>query len=163
MTEGGAQEEEQELERLRKEERKVWGECLRMGRAGWSDAAMIWVHALALRVFVESVLRYGLPVRIVSGIVKASQIHSYHSYSISYEQWETEVADYQVAQTTPKLAKRAKNDLDNNYSYLGGNAFSRDKKGRATKDDSSTSSDMQALGHQGEDYTAYVYYEFEIN
>ncbi len=54
--------------------------------------------------------------------------------------------------------------MDNAYSYLGGNAFGRDKKGRVTKDDSSTSAEMQAAGHVGDnsDYSAYVCYEFEI-
>lgn len=67
-------------------------------------------------------------------------------------------------QTTPKLAKRVRSSLDSSYSYLGGNAFGRDKKGRVTKDDSSTSADMQAAGHggDGEEYSAYVFYEFEI-
>lgn len=42
--------------------------------------------------------------------------------------------------------------------------MSRDKKGRVTKDDSSVASEMQAAGHSGDnDYTPYVYYEFDIN
>jgi V-type H+-transporting ATPase subunit C len=70
-------------------------------------------------------------------------------------------------QTTPKLAKKAKIALDSTYSYLGGNAFGRDKKGRVTKDDSALSSEMSATGvggygGEGSEYTAYVYYEFEI-
>jgi len=53
--------------------------------------------------------------------------------------------------------------LDSSYSYLAGNAFGRDKKGRVTKDDSATS-DLQAAGHAGDggEYTAYVCYDFEI-
>ncbi len=60
--------------------------------------------------------------------------------------------------------KRVRNSLDASYSYLAGNAFGRDKKGRITKDDSSTSADMQAAGHMGDggDYSAYVCYEFEV-
>lgn len=66
-------------------------------------------------------------------------------------------------QTTSKLAKKAKIGLDTNYSYLAGNALSRDKKGRVTSDDTNMASEMQAAGHVGgEEYTAYVYYEFEI-
>ena len=65
-------------------------------------------------------------------------------------------------QTSPKLVKKARGSLDASYSYLGGNAFGRDKKGRVTKDDTSTSADLQAAGHAGEDYSAYVCYEFEI-
>jgi len=45
---------------------------------------------------------------------------------------------------------------------LAGNAFGKDKKGRAQKDDSSVAAEMQAAGHNGEDYTAYVYFEFEV-
>ena len=52
--------------------------------------------------------------------------------------------------------------MDAAFSYLAGNAFGRDKKARITKHDSSTSADMQAAGQQGEDYSAYVCYGFEI-
>lgn len=67
---GGSQEETREIERLGREERTLWGEILRLGRTGWSDAAMTWVHVLALRVFVETILRYGLPAEYVCGLVK---------------------------------------------------------------------------------------------
>jgi V-type H+-transporting ATPase subunit C len=60
-----------------------------------------------------------------------------------------------------------KASLDAAYSYLGGNAFGRDSKGRVTKDDSALTSEMAAAGlgghgGDGSEYTAYVYYEFEI-
>lgn len=49
------------------------------------------------------------------------------------------------------------------YNYLGGNAVSRDKKGRPTGDDQQMTQDMQQMGHAGaEEYTAYVYYELEV-
>lgn len=69
-----------------------------------------------------------------------------------------------LEQTTAKLTKRVRNSLDSKFSYLGGNAFGRDKKGRVTKDDSAVSADIQAAGHVGDggEYSAYVYYEFEI-
>ncbi|KAI4100536.1 MAG: hypothetical protein L6R37_005403 [Teloschistes peruensis] len=134
--EGGKEEEGKELEKVKGEEEKVWGEALRLGRTAWGEGVMCWVHVLALRVFVESVLRYGLPLNFVCGLVK----------------------------TTGKLTKKARSSLDASYSYLGGNAFGRDKKGRVTKDDSATSADMQAAGHMGDggEYSAYVCYEFEI-
>ncbi|KAL3420708.1 V-ATPase subunit C [Phlyctema vagabunda] len=136
---GGKEEERKEVERVGKDERKVWGEALRLSRTGWSESVMIWIHVLTLRVFVETVLRYGLPLEYVCGLVK----------------------------TNPKSAKKAKASLDSAYSYLGGNAFGRDKKGKVTKDDSALSSEMAAAGvggHSGEgsEYTAYVYYEFQI-
>ncbi|KAF2202704.1 ATPase, V1 complex, subunit C [Delitschia confertaspora ATCC 74209] len=134
---GSKEEEAREVDNLSKDERKLWGEALRLSRTGYSESAMIWVHVLALRVFVETILRYGLPPKFVCGLV----------------------------QTTPKLAKKAKANLDKDYSYLGGNAFGRDSKGRIKKDDQSFSNEMQTAGHLGDnaaEYSAYVYYEFEI-
>lgn len=69
-------------------------------------------------------------------------------------------------QTTPKLSGKVKTALDSQYSYLGGNAFGRDKRGRVTtKDDASMSSDLAAAGFgfgEGNEYTAFVYYEVEF-
>jgi len=137
--EGGREEEQKEIERVSADERKIWGESLRLGRTGWSESVMIWIHVLTLRVFVETVLRYGLPLDYISSLIT----------------------------TTSKLAKKVKANLDSTYSYLGGNAFGRDKNGRATKDDSTLSSEMAAAGvggHSGDgsEYTAYVYYEFAV-
>ena len=74
--EGGKEEEAKELKRLEAEEKRVWGETLRLGRTGWSEAVMGLVHVVVLRVFVEGVLRYGLPLDVVGGLVKVSSIHS---------------------------------------------------------------------------------------
>ncbi|PHH78089.1 hypothetical protein CDD82_3218 [Ophiocordyceps australis] len=135
--EGGREEEQRELDRVTNEERKVCGEALRIGRTAWSESVMIWIHVATLRVFVESVLRYGLPLDYVTALIK----------------------------TTNKLAPKIKAALDSTYSYLGGNAFGRDKRGRVTKDDAALTSEMAAAGlatGEGHEYTAYVYYELEI-
>ncbi|KAI1170247.1 vacuolar ATP synthase-like protein subunit C 1 [Nemania sp. FL0916] len=136
--EGGKEEEKRELDRVAREEKKIWGEALRMVHTGWSESVMIWAHVMALRVFVESVLRYGLPLEFVPALV----------------------------QTNSKLAKKAKTALDTAYSYLGGNAVGRDKRGKITKDDAALTSEMAAAGvgghGEGNEYTAYVYYEFEL-
>ena len=71
---GGKEEEQKEVERVEKEERKAWGEALRLGRTAWGEAVMAWVHVLALRVFVETVLRYGLPLQFVCGLVRVCQV-----------------------------------------------------------------------------------------
>ncbi|RFU30028.1 hypothetical protein B7463_g6328, partial [Scytalidium lignicola] len=77
------------------------------------------------------------------------------------ERKELERVGRDERKTTPKLAKKTKTLLDSAYSYLGGNAFGRDKNGRVAKDDSAMSSEMAAAG-VAEGYTAYVYFEFEI-
>jgi V-type H+-transporting ATPase subunit C len=68
--EGGKEEEAKEADQLSRDAQKQWGEALRLGRTGYSESAMIWIHVLALRVFVETVLRYGLPLDFVCGIVQ---------------------------------------------------------------------------------------------
>ena len=68
--EGGREAEQKELDRVAQEERKLWGETLALGRTLWGEAVSTWVHVLALRVFVETVLRYGLPLSYVCGLVK---------------------------------------------------------------------------------------------
>jgi hypothetical protein len=68
--EGGKEAEAKEASDLEQEAKKLWGEALRLGRTGYSESAMIWVHVLALRVFVETVLRYGLPLDFVCGLIQ---------------------------------------------------------------------------------------------
>ena len=68
--EGGREEEEREVERVARDESKIWKESLRLGRTAWGEAVMAWIHVLALRVFVETVLRYGLPLQFVCGLVR---------------------------------------------------------------------------------------------
>jgi V-type H+-transporting ATPase subunit C len=68
--EGGREEEERELDKVTNEEKKVCGEALRIGRTGWSESVMVWIHVLTLRVFVEAVLRYGLPLDYVTALIK---------------------------------------------------------------------------------------------
>ncbi|KAJ5098788.1 hypothetical protein N7532_005789 [Penicillium argentinense] len=131
--EGGKEEERKEVERVGGDERKLWGETLRLGRTAWSEAVMVWIHVLVLRVFVETVLRYGLPLDFVAALVRTP---------------------------SSKQADKAKKNLDDKYSYLAGNAFGRDKKGRMQRDDPS---DMHPGGEgAGAEYTPYVFYEFEF-
>ena len=70
--EGGSEEEQKEIKKTEAEERRVWGETLRLGRTGWSEGMMCLVHVIVLRCFVESVLRYGLPPDYATAMVKVS-------------------------------------------------------------------------------------------
>ncbi|KAJ5370520.1 uncharacterized protein N7496_006612 [Penicillium cataractarum] len=130
--EGGKEEERKEVERVGGDERKLWGETLRLGRTAWSEAVMVWIHILVLRVFVETVLRYGLPLDFVCGLIRTP---------------------------SSKQADKAKINLEEKYSYLAGNAFGRDKKGRVKRDDPN---EMHAGAEGSAEYTPYVYYEFEF-
>lgn len=66
-------------------------------------------------------------------------------------------------QTNPKSAKKIKSNLDARFSDLGGNALSKDKKGKPKQDDSSTQQDLASAGMGADSgYEPYVFYEFEI-
>lgn len=129
-TEGIQEQEGKEAKDLQEREKKLLGETLRLARTGYSDLFQAWIHVKALRVFVESVLRYGLPLDFVSVVVH----------------------------TNEKLAKKAKTQLDAAYSYLGGNAFGKDKKGNIKDDVGDIAAGMLGDG----EYPAYCYFEFEI-
>jgi len=68
----GSEKAKQEIDSARILERKLWNETLRLARTAWSDEFMAWIHIKALRVYVESVLRYGLPLEYTSAIIGVS-------------------------------------------------------------------------------------------
>jgi V-type H+-transporting ATPase subunit C len=51
-----------ELTKLATDKKKQFGPLIRWLKVNFSECFMAWIHIKALRVFVESVLRYGLPV-----------------------------------------------------------------------------------------------------
>ncbi|XP_072163165.1 V-type proton ATPase subunit C 1-B-like [Diadema setosum] len=51
-----------ELNKLAADKKRQYGPLVRWLKINFSEAFQAWVHVKALRVFVESVLRYGLPV-----------------------------------------------------------------------------------------------------
>jgi V-type H+-transporting ATPase subunit C len=105
--EGGKEAEEEELRKLEKEERKVWGEALRLGRTGYSDAVMAWMHVLALRVFVETVLRYGLPLNFVAGIVKVC-VRTLASFKITIARQKPETNAHQTDRPQARQESKSK-------------------------------------------------------
>ncbi|XP_034515806.1 V-type proton ATPase subunit C 2 isoform X6 [Ailuropoda melanoleuca] len=54
--------EREEMSRLLSDKKQQYGPLLRWLKVNFSEAFIAWIHLKALRVFVESVLRYGLPV-----------------------------------------------------------------------------------------------------
>ncbi|KAF6206653.1 hypothetical protein GE061_017889 [Apolygus lucorum] len=51
-----------EISKLNTDRRKQFGPLVRWLKVNFSECFCAWIHVKALRVFVESVLRYGLPV-----------------------------------------------------------------------------------------------------
>jgi len=50
--------------------RKLWEYFIRWAKTTYSDVFAAWIHLKAMRAFVESVLRYGLPVDFSAILIK---------------------------------------------------------------------------------------------
>uniref|UniRef100_H2YK91 V-type proton ATPase subunit C n=1 Tax=Ciona savignyi TaxID=51511 RepID=H2YK91_CIOSA len=59
-----------QLTKLASDKKRMLGPLLRWLKVNFSEAFIAWLHVKALRVFVESVLRYGLPVNFQAMVVE---------------------------------------------------------------------------------------------
>jgi V-type H+-transporting ATPase subunit C len=54
----------------------IKNELVRITKAAFADIFQAWTHLKALRIFVESVLRYGLPPEFISAVIKVCPLLS---------------------------------------------------------------------------------------
>lgn len=83
-------------------------QLVRLAKTAFVDVFVIWFHIKALRVYVESVLRYGLPPHFTIRIIAVP----------------------------PKNVTKCKQELIETFGFLGGNAFAKDSKGKIKQDPS---------------------------
>ncbi|KAG2023740.1 V-ATPase subunit C family protein [Coprinopsis cinerea AmutBmut pab1-1] len=83
--------ERQELETTNATERELWTDLLQSARINFSESYQLLVHIKVIRLFVESVLRYGLPSHYIGVAIKPD----------------------------PKTAKKVFNVLQAQFAYLG--------------------------------------------
>ncbi|KAI9258026.1 CRE-VHA-11 protein [Phascolomyces articulosus] len=69
--EDALKEQERELRETEETEREQQTELIRLARTNFGEMFSSWVHLKALRVFVESVLRFGLPIEFVAVTIAA--------------------------------------------------------------------------------------------
>ncbi|KAF9423483.1 Vacuolar ATP synthase subunit C [Podila epigama] len=69
-TEDALAEQKRELEEMDASEKELWGNLLRLAKTNFGEVFQAWTHLKSLRVFVESVLRYGLPPDFVGFTIK---------------------------------------------------------------------------------------------
>lgn len=79
-----------QIKTLEQNKKDKFGPLVRWLKINFSEAVTAWVHIKALRLFVESVLRYGLPVSFQAAIIKPQK----------------------------KTAKKLRETLESTYSYL---------------------------------------------
>ncbi|KAI9210920.1 hypothetical protein DS838_004191 [Geotrichum bryndzae] len=96
----------QELQKATEQERKLWGDVVRLSQASYNDIIQNWTHLKAIHIFVEAVLRYGLPPNFINTAILVSQKHK----------------------------KKVQDTLIAKFGYLGGNAFQKDKNGKLKAD-----------------------------
>ncbi|XP_067137896.1 V-type proton ATPase subunit C 1-B isoform X2 [Centruroides vittatus] len=61
------------LAQLESDKKKHYSQLVRWLKVNFSEAFTAWIHVKALRVFVESVLRYGLPVNFQAMLLKPNK------------------------------------------------------------------------------------------
>lgn len=91
-------EQRRELEEMDASEKELWATILRLAKTNFGEVFQAWTHLKSLRVFVESVLRYGLPPDFVGFTIKPKQ----------------------------KQDKKILDILTTQYGHLGGSPSSRD-------------------------------------
>ncbi|KAH7921145.1 ATPase, V1 complex, subunit C [Leucogyrophana mollusca] len=95
----------EELDMADTTEKELWTELLRLSRTNFSESFQILVHLKVLRLFVESVLRYGLPANYIGLAIKPE----------------------------PKSTKKTLSVLTSHFSYLAPRS-GRSKKQGATEE-----------------------------
>ncbi|KAI5607735.1 V-type proton ATPase subunit C 1-A [Silurus asotus] len=65
--------DKEELTRLSTDKKKQFGPLVRWLKVNFSEAFIAWIHIKALRVFTESVLRYGLPVNFQAMLLRPNK------------------------------------------------------------------------------------------
>ncbi|PVU96050.1 hypothetical protein BB561_001420 [Smittium simulii] len=136
-----ADENEEELKAKIEEEQEALIQLIELLHSSFSDLFKVWMHIKVLRIFVESVLRYGLPSDFVSCILKV----------------------------VAKDQSQVKNDLTKAYSYLdnSGRIFSNSNKHNKPQSDKRTNSenpdlfDMNEFHSVLDEYIPFVIFEFK--
>ncbi|KAF8226063.1 ATPase, V1 complex, subunit C [Tricholoma matsutake] len=72
----------EDLETANTTEKELWTELLRVSRTNFSESFQILVHLKIIRLFVESVLRYGLPANYIGLAVKPDARSAKKTFSV---------------------------------------------------------------------------------
>uniref|UniRef100_A0A3B4BZP3 V-type proton ATPase subunit C n=1 Tax=Pygocentrus nattereri TaxID=42514 RepID=A0A3B4BZP3_PYGNA len=71
-----AEKQRQEMSRLIADKKEQYGTFVRWLKVNFSEMFVAWIHIKALRVFTESVLRYGLPVSFQTLLLQPEKKHA---------------------------------------------------------------------------------------
>ncbi|CAG8724778.1 7693_t:CDS:2, partial [Dentiscutata heterogama] len=116
-----------EFEEVDATEKELWSALLRLANTNFGEVFAAWIHLKAMKVYVESVLRYGLPPDFMSATIKPK----------------------------PKMDKRIREILNNQYGKLLGGALSRE-----TQKDEAIEEYQNLID---KDYYSYVWFQIQFN
>lgn len=126
---------EELIDQLRKEhdsaanlEHSLRVQLVRLAKTAYADCFVNWFHIKALRIYVESVLRYGLPPHFNTKIIAVP----------------------------PKNLAKCKSELIEAFGYLSGNAFAKDKQGKIVKQDTSLHQYSTLVDTEYEPFVIYI-------
>ena len=126
---------EELIDQLKKEhdsaaslEQNLRVQLVRLAKTAYADCFINWFHIKALRLYVESVLRYGLPPHFNTKVIAVP----------------------------PKNLSKCKAELIEAFGFLSGNAFTRDKQGKIVKQDTSLHQYAQLVDTEYEPFVIYV-------
>lgn len=106
--------EKQELETANTTEKELWTELLRLTRTNFSEAFQLLVHLKIVRLFVESVLRYGLPPNYIGIAVKPTPKSAKKVFETLQRQFT-----YLRSRSNPEQKRAAGKPAANQEDFLG--------------------------------------------
>ncbi|KAG0368847.1 Vacuolar ATP synthase subunit C, partial [Gamsiella multidivaricata] len=132
-SEDALEEQRRELQEMDASEKELWATILRLARTNFGEVFQAWAHLKSLRVFVESVLRYGLPPDFVGFTIKPK----------------------------PKQEQKILTILTTHYGHLGGSPSSRGghHQGGSHED----SAEDAILGFNDKDYKPFVFFSLKLD
>ncbi|KAF9166552.1 Vacuolar ATP synthase subunit C [Actinomortierella ambigua] len=133
-SEDALEEQRRELEETGASEKELWANLLRLAKTNFGEVFQAWTHLKCVRVFVESVLRYGLPPDFVGIAIKPK----------------------------PKQEKKIQDILKRQYGYLGGSP--NDRLGHQGSSNEDTSADDGlVVGLADKDYHPFVFFSLKLD
>ncbi|TFK88563.1 ATPase V1 complex subunit C [Polyporus arcularius HHB13444] len=120
FSEEAIQKQREELQTADTTEKELWTELLQLSRTNFSESFQVLAHLKVLELFVESVLRYGLPAHYIGFFVKPE----------------------------PKATKRTLATLQSHLAYLGGRANPEKSKGKKSSGTDDLGGEYQTILEQ---------------
>ena len=69
----GQEEEQSSWEQMKNEAKELEGQLVEWSVTAYKEMLSSWMHMLTIRIFVESILRYGLPPKFQAAVIKPNK------------------------------------------------------------------------------------------